>query len=316
MSELNIIFGTGPLAQTNMRALLKRGYMIKMINRSGRRPADVSASIEIVAGDAYSTEFTRTVTKDAVVVYQCAQPAYYEWVTKFPLLQVASLEGAAANEAKLIIGKNTYIYGYINSQPLFESLPFAASTCKGKVRGETANTLMEAHRIGKARVAIARGSDFYGSSVLKSALGERTIVLLLQGKPAEVTVVLDFPHTYTYINDFGETLAILGEHDEVLGQAWHVPNPPTLTHRELVTLFFKEAGLEPRFTVMGKLMIKMGGLFIPAAREMVEIAYEFDKLFIVESDKFVKTYGNIATPHNIAVKETIAWYRERLRGKK
>jgi len=63
----------------------------------------------------------------------------------------------------------------------------------------------------------------------------------------------------------------------------HVPNPPTLTQRELVTLFFKEVGLEPRFTVMGKLMMLMGGLFIPAAREMVEMAYEFDKPFIVES---------------------------------
>ncbi|MBS3909874.1 MAG: NAD-dependent dehydratase, partial [Actinobacteria bacterium] len=134
--------------------------------------------------------------------------------------------------------------------------------------------------------------------------------------PAEVTGTLDFPHTYTYIRDFGEALATLGERDEALGQAWHVPNPPTLTQRELVTLFFKEAGLKPRFTVMGKLMMIMGGLFIPIAREMVEMAYEFEKPFIVESDKFVKTFGNMATPHDTAVKETIAWYREHLRGKK
>ena len=316
MSELNVIFGTGPLAQATMRALLKRGHTIKMINRSGKHPADVPAVIEIVAGNAYSTEFTRNVTKGATVVYQCAQPEYHEWVTIFPPLQAAILECVVANEAKLIVGENTYMYGDTNGQPLRESLPYAASTRKGKVRAEMAQALLEAHRRGKVKVAIARAADFYGPSVLASALGERTIVPLLKGKPAEVAVALDFPHTYTYINDFGETLAILGEHDEALGQAWHVPNPTTLTQRELVTLFFKEAGLEPRFTVMGKFMIKMGGLFIPAAREIVEMAYEFDKPFIVESDKFVNTFGNIATPHDTAVKETIAWYREHLRGKK
>jgi nucleoside-diphosphate-sugar epimerase len=316
MSEINVIFGTGPLAQATMRALLKRGHTIKMINRSSRRPADVPASIEIIAGDAYSNEFTLTVTRGATVVYQCAQPEYHEWVTKFPPLQAAILEGAAANGAKLIVGENTYMYGDTNGQPLHENLPYTACTRKGKVRGEMAYALMEAHRAGKVRVAMARGSDFYGPGVLGSALGARTIVPLLQGKPAEVTGTLDSPHTYTYINDFGEALAILGEHDEALGQAWHVPNPPTLTQRELVTLFFEEAGLEPRFTVMGKFMMMMGGLFIPAAREMVEMAYEFEKPFIVESDKFIKTFGNIATPHDTAVKETIAWYREHLKSKK
>ena len=308
MPELNVIFGTGPLAQATLRALLKRGRIVKMVNRSGKHPAGAPSSVEIAAGDAYNTEFTRIVTKGAATVYQCAQPEYHEWVTQFPLLQAAILEGAAANGAKLIVGENTYMYGDANSQPLHEGLPYTACTRKGKVRGEMALTLLEMHRTGKVRVAMARGSDFYGPGVLGSALGERTIVPLLQGKPAEVTGALDLPHTYTYINDFGEALAILGEHDGALGQAWHVPNPPTLTQRELVTLFFKEAGLEPKFSVMGKFMLMLGGLFIPAAREMVEMAYEFEKPFIVESDKFVKTFGNIATPHETAIKETVAWY--------
>ncbi len=31
---------------------------------------------------------------------------------------------------------------------------------------------------------------------------------------------------------------------------------------------------------------------------------------------WVNTFGNIATPYEAAVKETIVWYREHLRGKK
>ncbi len=314
-NELHVIFGAGPLAQATMRALLKRGKTIKMINRSGRRAAEIPASVEITGGDAYNMDFTRTVTQNAAVVYQCAQPEYHQWVKLFPLLQAAILEGAAANGAKLIVGENLYMYGDTKGRPIHEGLPYAAHTHKGKVRGEMANALLEAHRAGKVRVAMGRGSDFYGPGVLSSALGERTFLPLLQGKPAEVTGSLDLPHSYTYISDFGEALAILGEREEALGQAWHVPNPPTLTQRELVTLFFKEARLEPKFSVMGKLMLMVGGLFIPAAREMVEMAYEFEKPFVVDSSKFVKAFGDIATPYEVIVKETIAWYKDHLQAR-
>lgn len=313
MSALNVIFGTGPLAQATLRALLKRGKSVKMINRSGKRPAGVPDSVEIAAGDAYSSEFTRSATQGAAVVYQCAQPEYQEWQAKFPPLQAAILEGAAANGAKLIVAENLYMYGDSNGQTLREDMPHTAHTRKGKVRAEMAQSLLAAHRAGKVRVAMARGSDFYGPAVLGSALGERTIVPLLQGKPAEVTGALDLAHTYTYIGDFGEALAILGDREEALGQAWHVPNPPTLTQRELVTLFFQQTGLPPKFTVMGKLMMMLGGLFIPAAKEMVEMAYEFEKPFRVNADQFIKAFGDIATPHATGVKETLRWYQELLK---
>ena len=313
MSELNIIFGTGPLAQSIMQALLKRGKSIKMINRSGQRPADVPTQVEVIGGDAYNPDFTRTVTQGAAVVYQCAQPEYHRWMEEFPALQAAILEGATANRAKLIVGENLYMYGDTDGQPLHEGLPYTAHTRKGKVRGEMSQSLLEAHRAGKVRVAMARGSDFYGPGVLGSTLGERTIIPILQGKPAEVTGSLDQPHTYTYIRDFGEALAILGEREEALGKAWHVPNPPTLTQRELLRLFFEEAGFEPHFRVMGRFMLTLGGLFIPAARETVEMLYEFEKPFTVKADKFISAFGDIATSHYQAIKETIAWYQKYLR---
>lgn len=55
----------------------------------------------------------------------------------------------------------------------------------------------------------------------------------LQGKSASLVGNLDLPHTYTYIEYFGEAMVILGQHEEAMGQVWHVPNPPTLTQREI-----------------------------------------------------------------------------------
>jgi nucleoside-diphosphate-sugar epimerase len=308
-NSFDLIFGSGPLAQAVLRALLKRGKTVKMVNRSGKRPGGVPESVEIIAGDAYNASFTRSVTRGAAVVYQCAQPEYNQWVTQFPPLQASILQAAAANQARLVVGENLYMYGDTNGQLIHEQLPYAAQTRKGKVRAQMAKALLEAHRAGEVQVAIARGSDFFGPGVLGSALGERTLVPLLQGKPAEVSGALDLPHTYTYISDFGEALAILGERDQALGQAWHVPNPPTLTQRELLNLFFKEAGLPPKYSIMTKNKLRLGGLFVPVAREMIEMSYEFEKPFQVDSSKFIRAFGDIATPYAVSIKETLAWYR-------
>jgi nucleoside-diphosphate-sugar epimerase len=309
--KLQVIFGTGPLGMSVMRALTEQGFKVKMVNRSGKAPQGLPASVEMVGGDAYNPDFTRSACADASVVYQCAQPNYWEWPAKFPPLQASILEGAANAGAKLIVGENLYMYGEVDG-PIHEDLPYAAQTRKGKVRGEMARALLEAHQTGRIRVAIGRGSDFYGPGVLDSALGDRAIPPALQGKAASLGGKLDLLHTYTYTNDFGKALAILGQHDEALGQAWHVPNPPTLTQRELITLFFQEIGKPPKVSSVSKLMMSLAGLFIPGARETVEMMYEFEKPFIIDSSKFIRSFGNIATAHQPAIRQTIAWYRDYL----
>jgi nucleoside-diphosphate-sugar epimerase len=202
------------------------------------------------------------------------------------------------------------MYGDTNGQPIHEDLAYMAHTRKGRVRARMAEALLEAHQTGKARVTIGRGSDFYGPGVLGSSLGERTFGPALNGKPAEITGSPDLPHTYTYIDDFGEALAILGENESALGQVWHVPNPPTHTQRELVSLFFATIDKPVQIRTMGRLMLAFGGLFVPEAREMVEMMYEFEKPFIVDSSKFVQVFGDIATPHEQAMQSTASWYRE------
>ena len=303
---MNVIFGTGPLGKAVMKALLKRGKSVRMVNRSGQ--ADVPEGVEVKAGDANDLAFTRQVTAGAEAVFQCAQPPYNEWVEKFPPFQAAILEGAAASGAKFIAAENLYMYGEVNG-PIHEGLPYAAKTRKGKVRGEMSMALLEAHRSGKVRVAMARGADFYGPGVRESSLGERALGAAVEGGKASLVGALDLPHTYTYIQDFGEVMAVLAEREDALGQAWHVPNPPTLTQRELMKMFFAEIGLPARMSGMGRVMMTIGGLFISEARESVEMMYEFEKPFVVDSSKFTKAFGVEGTPLREAIQTTVAWYK-------
>ena len=309
----HVIFGSGPLGLAVMRALLTRQVPVRVVNRSGKRSSDMPEQVEVVAGDAYNTEFTHSVTSDAAVVYQCAQPPYQDWVQKFPPLQAAILEGTAANGAKLIVGENTYMYGDTNGVPMTESLPYNAHTRKGRVRAEMTEALFSAHRAGVVRVAAARGSDFYGPGVLGSSVGDRVFRPALQGKSAQFTGKLDVPHTVTFIDDFGEAMAILGEREGALGQAWHVPNDqPTITQSEFGNMLYKELGLQPKMSGMGRFMMWVGGIFVPEAKEMGEMMYEFEKPFVIDSSKFETAFQVKATPMSAGIRRTVAWYRANL----
>ncbi|MEW5872738.1 MAG: NAD-dependent epimerase/dehydratase family protein [Chloroflexota bacterium] len=306
-NPIHVIFGSGPLGLSVMRALLRRSQPVRLVNRRGK--ADVPAGVEVLAADAYNLESARQACQGAAVVYQCAQPAYHQWVEQFPPLQASILEAAASAGARLVIAENLYMYGAV-AGPIHEGLPYNAHTRKGKTRAHMAEAALAAHQAGKAQVAIGRGSDFFGPGVLASSLGDRVFAPALHGKTASAVGSLDLPHTYTYIDDFGEALAVLGERPEALGQAWHVPNPETLTQRQLITLIFDDLGLPPKMSGMGSLMMRLGGLFVPAARESVEMMYEFEKPFIVDDSRYRRTFGGSATPLRHAIRHTVDWYRQ------
>lgn len=308
MSDVHVIFGTGPLGRAVMNDLVRRGQTVRLVNRRGQM-AELPAGVEVTSADAYSVEAVRRVTQGATVVYQCAQPPYNEWVTKFPPLQAAILEGAAANGVRLVIAENLYMYGVVDG-PLHEGLPHRAHTRKGKVRAAMSEAALAAHQAGKVQVALGRGSDFFGPWAPGAAVGERVFYPVLAGKAAQFTGRLDVPHTQTYIEDFGRALVTLGERTEALGQVWHVPNDrPNLTQGEFADLIAQALGKPVKASGMGVWMLRLGGLFIPAAREMVEMMYEFDRPFVVDSRKFEQAFGVKATPIAEAVRATVAWYQ-------
>jgi len=309
MSIKHVVLGTGAIGRAIMEELIKRGESVRMVNRSGRLE-EIPVGVEVVASDLYDQAKVKEVTRDAQVVYQASQPSYNEWPEKFPLLQKSIIDGLTGSGAKLAIVENLYMYGDTNGKPMTEDMPYKAHTRKGRVRGNISTAGFNAHKEGRVRITSARGSNFFGPWGIDSTMGARAFYPLLRGKPAQLIGRTDLPHSHTYIKDFGRALVILGERAEADGQAWHVPNDmPRITQAELVRMFAEEAGVEPKISSMGKLMMTIGGFFIPEAKETVEMMYEFDKPFIVDSSKFEKTFGMKATPMREAIRETVNWYK-------
>ena len=309
MSVNHVVLGTGAIGRAIMEELLNRGESVRMVNRSGKMD-EIPAKVEIVPSDLYDPAKVREVTRGAKVVYQSTQPPYYEWPQKFPALQKSIIDGLTGSEVKLVLVENLYMYGEMKDRALTEDMPYKAHTRKGRVRAEISTAAFDAHKQGRVRVTAGRGGNFFGPWGTDSTMGGRVFYPLLRGKPAQLIGRIDLPHTHTYIKDFGTALVILGERDEADGQAWHVPNDqPTMTQGELVRMFAEQAIVEPKISSMGKIMMAIGGLFIPEAKETVEMMYEFDQLFIIDSSKFEKTFGMKATPMREAIRDTVAWYQ-------
>lgn len=307
-SDLHVVLGAGPLGRSVVEALVAQGKAVRVASRSGRMP-EAPQDVEVVAADLYDPAAVRSVAGGAAAAYQCAQPHYHEWPRKFPPLQAAIIEGMSGTGTRLVLAENLYLYGETDS-PLREDLPYAAGTRKGRVRAAMAEEALAAHRAGRVPVAIARGSDFYGPWVLDSAFGDRVFYPALAGKAASFAGKLDIPHSITYIGDFGRALALLGEREEALGRAWHVPNDcPEITQRQFAQLIFDALGAAPEVGSVNRAMMSLAGLFVPGARETVEMMYEFEQPFVVDSGQFQRTFGMRPTPLAEGVSRTLAWYR-------
>jgi nucleoside-diphosphate-sugar epimerase len=305
--QFHVVFGTGPVGQAIARALLARGHQVRAVNRSGR--AELPPGVELIAGDAGDPAFAMRASAGATVIYNALNPPYHQWPELFPRLQQGVLAGAAGAGARLVVMENLYGYGPADGQPFTEDRPLAATTRKGRTRAAMTGDLLGAHRRGMVQVAIGRASDFFGPGVRDSAMGERAFAAVLAGKRVQVAGDPDLPHTYTYVEDIGRALATLGEHEEALGQVWHIPSPETVSTRQFIERIASAAGTRARVLRVPSLALRGVGLFNPAVRELIEMLYEFDEPFVVDHRKYAQTFGDQATPLDEAIGRTLTWHQ-------
>jgi nucleoside-diphosphate-sugar epimerase len=306
----HVIFGTGAIGLATLDALRRRGETARMVNRSGSAP--VPEGVEVIGGDARDSRFTTAVAQGARVVYQTLNPPYDRWTQEFPALQAGVLAAAGAVGARLVSMENVYMYGRPDGRTLTEERAYAAHTRKGRLRGRMARDLLTAHAAGRVQVSIGRASDYFGPrGGAQSNLGDRLFPAALTGSTATVLGDPDQPHTYTYIPDIGEGLAILGEHPDAPGHVWHLPNDPnTRTTRQLVEAAYGLTGSSPaRLRVVRPYQLRAAALVNRTLRELLEMQYQFAEPFIVDSTKILSRLGLPATPLDDALLGTLAGYR-------
>jgi nucleoside-diphosphate-sugar epimerase len=241
-ADLHVVFGTGPAGLTLADELRTRGHRVRLVNRKGALPEPLPAGVELVAGDAANLAAVRELSTGAATIYNCTHAPYESWPEILPRLQENMIEGAAATGAKLVVIDTLYLYGPTDGQPMTEAMPHMAVSRKGRLRAELAWGYLQAHRTGKARVAIGRAADFFGLRVTNPALGEFVFPAALKGEPMVAFGDVDLPHSYSFMPDIARGLATLGERDEALGRDWLLPVTPVRTTRETAGLIGEAIG--------------------------------------------------------------------------
>jgi nucleoside-diphosphate-sugar epimerase len=304
----HLVIGAGPLGRATAIALQRKEHSVILANRSGRLK-NAPKNITLIALDLSSSSTQSQRFEGVAAIYFCAQPPYHRWQEQFSALQEAVMKLAIDIGARLIVAENLYAYGPMIGE-ISEDSVIQPNTRKGRVRAMMHERLMKVHHAGKLKVAVARGSDFFGPFVEGSAVGGRVFKAIIAGKSAEVYGDPDCLHSYTFVEDFGLAMAMLGNDTRSLGEVWHVPNAAATSTRTFLELAFQLAGEKAKFQKLGAFQLSIAGLFIPAARETIEMLYEFEKPFVVSDKKFVARFGNIATPLEVSLMETLEWARE------
>jgi len=305
--NLQVVFGAGQVGLVLAARLASSGNPVRSVSR--QRPSLLAPGVDWRGADASDPEAAIDAAKGASVIYQCLNAPYTQWPKQFPPLQRAVLTAAERTDALLVSLENLYGYGPPGGAPMTEDAPLNATTSKGRVRAAMTAELLAAAQNGRVRMAIGRASDFFGSGVTESTLGERVFANAVSGKRADFIGNPDLPHTYSYVPDIADGLVVLGTDERAVGQVWHLPGPETVTTRAVLELIAGEVGHPVPVRSVPNLLLRALGLVNPMMRGLAEMAYEFEEPFVLDTAKFESAFGASGTALDVAIKETVTWYR-------
>lgn len=308
----HVVLGAGAVGRALAAALARRGTgTVRVVSRTG--PRHTPDGVQAVSADVTDPAAVPAATHGARVVYQVMAPPYHRWAEQFPALQEAAITAAEAAGARLVTLENLYPYGEPqDGVPLTEDTPFRPRSRKGEVRAAMHRDLRAAADAGRVEIAVGRAASYVGpGGGAQSPLGDQVVRAALTGGRARVLGDPDTPHSVSYIPDIAEGLAVLGEHPAAAGRVWHLPTDPAVrTMRQMIDTLYRLAGRGPaRLAPTPAWVLRLVGRFQPPVGEVVEMLYEYQRPFVVDSSRITAELGVRATPLDDALAATLAGHR-------
>ncbi len=308
-----VVFGYGAVGREVTALLRARGDEVLVAQRTAPKklPAGTtSKNCDVTDADAVAAA---CAGREIAI---CAVGFRYDarlWARAWPAAMKAVLGACAKAGARFVFADNLYMYGPA-TVPLTETMPLTGYGQKPRIRAEITRMWQEAHAAGRVRAVAVRASDFYGPDVANSVVS-MGVSRLVAGKAAIVPYSPDHPHDFTYVPDFARAVVTLCDAaDDAYGQAWHVPNAPTRSLREVLALAAKIAGVPLRMQVIPAWLQPILGIAVPELRELIEMRFQTDRPYRVDAGKFRLRFGQEATSFEAGLAETIGFYRDAARG--
>jgi nucleoside-diphosphate-sugar epimerase len=277
----------------------------------GRNPRLVQGATEAVSADISNLDQTISAVSGSTVVHLVVGLKYdvSVWRELWPRIMGNAIEGCKRANARLIFFDNVYMYGKV-SGPMTEDTPFNPCSKKGEIRAQIATTLLNEIKAGKLNAMIARSADFYGPHAKTSVPNILVFDKFAKRATASWLVNDSVPHSYTYTPDAAKSLALLADSESAWNQTWHVPtapNPPA--GKEFIKMVAKEFGVEPKYRVLSRPLLKVAGWFDSNVRGSYEMLYQSDSQYLFDSTKFSKAFSFEPISYAEGVRRTASAYK-------
>ena len=310
---MQTILGAGGAIGTELlNELVRRQQPVRLV---GRNPKQVQGVAETVSADLSDLAQTISAVAGSTVVYLLVGLKYEVkvWRELWPRIMSNAIEACKLANAKLIFFDNVYMYGKVVG-PMTENTPFNPCSRKGEIRAQIATTLLDEVKAGKLTAMIARSADFYGPDAKTSVPNLLVFERLAKGAKPSCLVSDSVPHSYTYTPDAGKSLALLADTETAWNQTWHVPTAPKPPDGgDFIRLAAKEFAVEPKYRILSRPLIKIGGFFDSDIRESYEMLYQSDSPYVFESSKFARAFGQEPTSYAEGVRRIALAYKSRMR---
>ena len=308
-----VVFGYGPVGRKITALFAARGDDVLVAQRSAPKQLPAGATfISCDVTDANSVAAAGAGREIAICTVGFPYSARI-WERAWPAAMNAMLRACEKAGARFVFADNLYMYGPVTA-PLTETMPLTSYGQKPRIRAEITRLWQEAHAAGHVKAVAVRASDFYGPDVPNSILS-MGISRLIAGKAALVPFSPDHPHDQTFVPDFARAVVTLCDAgDDAYGQAWHVPNAPTRSLRELLTLAAGIASVPLRMQVLPAWLQPILGIAVPELRELIEMRFQTDRQYYVDTGKFRARFGQEPTSFEDGLDATVRFYRDAAHG--
>jgi len=303
-----ILGAGGAIGVELVKELAHAGQPVRLVSRN---PKLVEGATEAVSADLSDLDQTIRAVSGSAVVHLLVGLKYDVgvWRELWPRIMGNAIEACKRARAKLIFFDNVYMYGKVSGS-MTEETSFNPCSKKGEIRAQIATTLLNEVKSGNLTAMIARSADFYGPHARTSVANLLVFDKFAQRATASWLVNDSVSHSYTYTPDAAKSLAVLADSESAWNQTWHVataPNPPT--GKEFIKMVAKEFGVEPRYRVLSRPLLKVAGWFDTDVRESYEMLYQSDSEYLFDATKFSRAFGFEPRSYKVGVEQTASAYK-------
>jgi nucleoside-diphosphate-sugar epimerase len=309
---ITILGAGGVIANEVVELLSAQEQPFRLVARNVR---PVPGATEMISADLSDKDQTIRAVTGSSIVYLLVGLKYDHklWAEMWPRIMANTIEACKRTGAKLIFFDNVYMYGKV-SGTMTEETTFNPCSKKGEVRAKIATSLIKEWKDGALTAMIARAADFYGPETPNGLPNVLVFEPFAKNQKASWLANDSVPHSCTYTPDAARSLVMLAENEFAWNQTWHVatkPNPPT--GKEFMAMAAKELGIDPRYRVLSRPMVRLIGWFKPVVGEVYEMLYQNDSPYLFDSSKFERTFSYSGTPYAEGIRATAASFQKTAR---